>query len=469
LSTLLMVFLAAQTAAAQGLASIAATTRPPGIGVGPFLGGVPSGPPTQETLTLTIADVITRALEHNLGVLISEQGVNRARGTRLSALSALLPNVNGRVAESRQKVNLEAFGFPLPAGVPAVVGPFNVFDARVSVSQSVLDLAALNTSRAERHNLAAAEYSYRSARDLVVLVAANAYLQTLAGAARAESARAQLQTAEALFQQAGDLKQGGLVAGIDVLRAQVEMNAQRQRTTSVENDAEKAKLQLARIIGLPVGQAFVLSQDLPPVPTPDLTLEAALERAYSNRPDYQAALERVRAAEADRRAIVGEGLPSVRVLGDYGTIGQTVGGAHATFSLVGALSVPVFQGGRTQARLAQADADLRDRRAEAEDLRAGIYYEVRAAFLDLEATRQQLEVATTGRDLAAQQLVQARDRFAAGVSANIEVVQAQQAVAVASEQYISARYGYDVAKALLARDLGVAEEAVRQYLGGIRP
>jgi outer membrane protein TolC len=462
---LIVALSAAGPVAAQGLVGFDAIQQP---STNPFLGGVPSGTPTAETLQLTIADAIARALEHNLGVLLAEQRVGRARGARWTALSGLLPEVTGRLAETRQKVNLDAFGFPLPAGIPSLVGPFNVFDARVYISQPIFDLHALNDARAERHNLAAAEYSYRSARDLVVLVAANAYLQALAANARAASARAQLETSEALFQQAGDLKQGGLVAGIDVLRAQVQMNADRQRGTAARNDAEKARLRLARVIGLPIGQRFALSDDIPPVPAPDLTLEAALERAYAARPDYQAALEHVRAAEAARRAIVGDALPSVRVTADYGRIGRTAGGARGTFSLAGAVDVPIFEGGRTRARLAEADADLRDRQSQAEDLRAAIYYEVQSALLDLQATRDQLDVAVSARDLAAQQLTQARDRFAAGVGTNVEVVQAQQAVALASEQYIAALYGYDVAKALLARDLGVAEDAVRQYLGGSR-
>jgi outer membrane protein TolC len=222
-------------------------------------------------------------------------------------------------------------------------------------------------------------------------------------------------------------------------------------------------------VGLPIGQAFTLSDQLPNVPVPDVTLEDALDRAYKTRPDYQAALERVLAAEAARRAIVAEGLPSVRVNADYGAIGLTPGDARGTFAVVGALNVPIFQGGRTRGRLLEAEADLRARKAEAEDVKAGIYYDVRSAFLDLQATDEQLQVATRARELAAQQLAQARDRFSAGVADNIEVVQAQEAVTLSGEQYIAALYGYGSAKGLLAADVGGgAEEALRQYLGGVR-
>lgn len=457
---------AALLLATAGLAS--AQTTPSLPSTSPYLGGVPKGEVTPGTMPLSITDAIGRALQNNLGVLLADDATGRARGARAEALSNLLPNINGRISETRQKINLEAFGFPLPEGIPPVVGPFNVFDARVSLSQAVVDLKALNDTRMQQHNVAAAQFSYKSARDIVVLVSANAYLQALAAQARAASARAELETADALNRQAADLKAGGLVAGIDVLRAQVQFSTAQQHATATSNDFDKAKLALARLIGLPPGQEFSLSDEIPYVPVPDMTLEDALNRAYSTRPDYQAANERLKAAEAARASVIGEALPSLRVNADYGKIGLTPGSSVATFSVAGALNVPIFQGGKTQGRLAEADADLRTRRNELDDLRTEINYDVRTAFLDLKATNEQLDVATKGRDLAGQQLAQARDRFAAGVADNIEVVQAQQAVALADEQYISALYGYNVSKALLARDLGVAEDAIRQFLGGNR-
>ncbi len=259
-----------------------------------------------------------------------------------------------------------------------------------------------------------------------------------------------------------------MVAGIEVLRAEVQLGSDRQRYTAAQNEFEKSKLQLARVIGLPAGQAFTLSDELPFVPFPEMTLEEALARAYASRPDYLAAQERLKAAESDRSAASGEWLPSVRVTADYGRIGLAPADSEATYSLGGTVNIPIFNGGRTKGRIIQAEADLRMRRSEVEDLKSGIDFDVRSAFFDLKASSEQLQVATRSRDLAGQQLTQARDRFAAGVASNIEIVQAQEAVAASSEQYIGALYSYNVAKALLARDLGVAEELARQFLGGVR-
>jgi len=392
---------------------------------------------------------------------------------RWKTLSDLLPNINGRVGETRQTINLAAFGFGGGAGspfgdIPTIVGPFNVFDARIFLSQSVLDFGALNSARAEAHNVEAARLMFKSARDYVIHVAGNFFVQALAASARADAARAQEETARTLHQQAIDLKEGGIIAGIDVLRAEVQLSTQTQRATIAANEFEKAKLQLARIIGLPLGQRFELDPALPDLPVADISIDAAVSLAYQTRPDYKAAAERVSASEATRRSIVGDALPSVKVNADYGEIGLSPADARATYAVTGAVNVPIFQGGRTRGRLLEADADIRSRRAEAEDLKASIYYEVRAAFLDLDATARQLALAGKTRDLANQQLTQARDRFAAGVASNIEVVQAQDAVATATEQLIGAQYGYDLAKGALVRGTGTSEELLRQLLGGPR-
>jgi outer membrane protein TolC len=440
-----------------------APSLPPGS---PFLRGVPAPALSAQPLSLSIADAIRRALERNLAVLEAEERLGSAHGARLIALSDLLPHVSASMTESRRKSNLEAFGFPLRGEFPRIVGPFNVFDARVFATQALVDLAALNGARAEAHSLAAARHDYRSAREIVVLVAANLYLQTLAAAARAETARAQLGTAQALYTQAQDLRASGIVAGLDVVRAEVRLSGDRQRATAAANEFEKSKLQLARVIGLPVGQAFTLSDELPSVPVPEIGFEEALTRAYRDRPDYLAAQERFSAAAAQRSAVGAEVLPSLHLTADYGAIGLSAASALPTFNVTAAVNVPIFEGGRLQGRRLDADAVVRQRRAELDDLRAQIYYDVRTAFLDLQATGEELQTTTRARELATQQLEQSRDRFAAGVTSNIEVVQAQEAVTEANEQYIAALYGFSVAKALLARSVGTAESAVEKYLGG---
>src|SRR5205085_6056862 len=197
-----------------------------------------------------------------------------------------------------------------------------------------------------------------------------------------------------------------------------------------------------------------------------ITVEQALERAYKTRADYQSAQALARAAELALAAARSERLPSLGFNGNYGDIGQRVSNSHGTFAAAATLRIPVFEGGRIQADIDQAETELRLRRAESEDIRGRIDAEIRAAFLDLRSAEEQLALAKSSIELARQQLQQSQDRFSAGVANNIEVVQAQESVAASDENYISSLYAYNLAKASLARALGSAAESMKSFIGG---
>jgi outer membrane protein TolC len=433
----------------------------------PFLGGVPHGEATAEPLALSLREAIDQALAHNLGVLLQEQGLETARGSRWQSLSGLLPDVSARVGEARRVSSLAEFGFTeFPGLTSSTVGPFNVFDTRVVVSQPVLDISALNEARAGRALVTAATHDVKNARELVVLVVANLYLSAVANANRVDTARAALETADALFRLTNDLKASGIAAGIDVLRTQVREQADRRRLVAAENDAARARLQLVRAVGLPPGQDVRLTDAIPYAPMQQLTLEEALARAYSTRPDYLAAQALMQAAEATDRAARTSRLPSVLVNGEAGRVGVTPSETDFIYGMSAAVRIPVFEHGRQQARIATAAADLQRRRALLADMRGSIDFDVRSAFLDVRAAEQFLEAARVGRDLAGQQLVQARDRFGAGVAGSLEVVQSQEALAAANDSYTFALYAHNIAKATLARAVGVAEDATKAFLGG---
>lgn len=431
----------------------------------PFLGGVPKGTVTNQPMPLSLKDTVERALQNNLGLLLQEETDATAHGQRWQALSELLPHVSGALSRTRETLNLQAFGFPAN---PPLVGPFNVNDVRIFVSQPLFDLTALNDARASAYNEAAAKYGIKTARDLVVLVAVNLYLESVAAESRVQMTHAQQDTANALLKQAQDLKTSGLVAGIDVLRAQVQVQDATQRVIASENEFEEVKLQLARAIGIPVGQPLTLTDKIPYAPMPPLTLDDALKQAFATRADYLAAEQREKAAEASARAATGAWFPSVTFDANYGDIGQTWANSFATYSVAATVHVPIFDGGHTVARRIEAGSALRQSQAEVADLKSGVEYDVRSAFLDERAAEQQLQAAQTNVQLANDELQQARDRFAAGVANNLEVTQAQEAVAAASETYISALYAHNLAKATLARAIGVAESAVAGYLGGLK-
>jgi outer membrane protein TolC len=435
-----------------------------------FLGGVPSGAPTPGVLKLSLLDAIQRGLRYNLGLLLSSDQAESARGARWKALSEVLPNLNTHISESAQQINLAALGLK-PSSFPGlnpIAGPFGVFDVRALLTAPLLDFHALERTRQESHNLKAATWNYRNARELVVLVAGGAYLQVLAATARRDAAQVQFTTAQTLYNQAVDMKRAGTIAGIDLLRAQVEMQARQQQLLAVSNNLDKWKLQLARVIGLPVAQQFEPTDTVPFQLAPAITLDQALETAYKNRADYQGAVNLEHAAESGKRAAEAERLPSLGINADYGDIGITPGSSHGTFSAAAALRIPVFQGGKVRGDVLQADALVKQRRSELEDLRSRIEFEVRTAFLDLKSSADLVGVAQSTMGLAQEQLRQAQDRFAAGVANNIDVVQAQESLATANDNYISSLNSFNLAKLSLARALGVAETATQQYLGGTK-
>ncbi|MEZ5419281.1 MAG: TolC family protein [Vicinamibacterales bacterium] len=452
------------------LAGLLAAGRPAfaqegGPAPSPFRGSVPQGTAAATPLPLSLQSTVERALQFNLALLLQEETAQSARGARWRALSDLLPRVSGSLSTRRQVINLEAFGFPAP---DPIVGPFNTVDARIGLSQPLVDLRALYDARAAGQAARAAAAGVKSARELVVLVAVNLYLEAITAASRIDVVRAQQDTAEALAVQARDLKASGLVAGIDVVRADVEVQRLRQRRVAADHAHAKALLALGRAIGLPPAQSLTLTDPIPYAPLAEVSLDQALSDAYAQRPDYLAAKARLAAAESARRAATAELLPSLRLDADYGTIGQSWGSAHPTYAMAATLRVPVFEGGRAQARRLETDAALKQRRAELDDLHARIDVEVREAALDVTAAAQELEAADATVALAGQALTQARDRFAAGVTSNLEVTQAQEAVAAAADARLDVLYRHNLAKAQLARAVGTAEQAVTAFLGGTK-
>ena len=431
----------------------------------PFFGSAPAGQVTPGVLKLSLLDAIDRGLKYNLGLLLSSAQPDVARGARWRALSEIVPNLNGRVGESFQQINTAQFGFRIP-GLPSIIGPFAVFDSRATATED-FSLHGLHNFQATQENIRAAEHGVRNARELVVLAVGATYLQSIAALARVESAQAQVTTAQTLYRQATDMKNAGVVAGIDVLRAQVELQAERQRLVFAQNEFAKSLLTLGRVIGLPAAQQYELSERIPYQPLPETSLEKAVARALQSRSDYQALLAQVRAAELSKRAAEAEWLPSLNISADYGFLGNQPGGALGTYTVIGGIRIPIFQGGKVKGDVMQADSLLRQRRAQAEDMRARIEYEVRTAVLDVQAAGQQVEVAQQATQLAAEQLKQSQDRFAAGVAGNLEVVQAQQAVVTSSENYINALNAHNVAKLLLSRAVGEGEQRVKDYLKGL--
>jgi len=436
-------------------------------GVSPFSGSVP-GKLVPGVLPLSLQDAINRGLKQNLGLLLSSADIRGARGQRWEQLSALLPHVTASPYLADSQINLAELGLSSFGGlqIPVSIGPFSYFDARVSLTQTLFDRKAFNGTRAANESLKSSEYTFKDARDLVVLAVGYTYLQAIADAARIETAEAQVKTAQALFDQASDQVTAGTSPAIDGLRAKVELQTRQQQLIQAKNNFAIQKLTVGRVIGLAPGQEFEFTDKSPYRPFEGITVEDALKHAFGSRSDYQAATADVRAAEFARKAATSGYWPSLSFNADYGTAGSHPSTATQVYDVRGTLLIPIFQGGSVHGDVLQADARLEQSRERLDNLRAQIDSDVRAALLNLESSAEQVKVAQSNIELAEETLAQSRDRFRAGVTDTVEVVQSQELVASAHEQYISSLYSFNFAKISVARALGVAEEGVKEYFKG---
>lgn len=429
----------------------------------PDFGSVPSGTASREVLHLTLRDAINRALHYNLGQIESGENARIARGERLRALSALLPQVNAGVSENVAQISAATLGIKIPQ-IPAVIGPFSYSSAQATASQTLFSFESIQHFRAAHTAEQAAQLTYTDTLDVITLIVGNAYLEVIQANSRVTAAEAQVQNAQALYNQALDQVQAGTSPKIDVTRSGVQLHTEQYNLSIARNNFAIAKLNLSRAIGLPLGQAFDLTDQLPYADINPQTVEDALNSAYKSRSDFRAALSSLKSAQQQLSATRGERYPVLAASGDYGVQGPNFGRLHGAFTFQAGVSVPIFTGGRIKGDITEAEAALRQRKAEAENLRGQIDYDVRTAFLNLQAALEQVTVARQNVDLANENLSRSQERFAAGVTDSVEVVQAQQSLASANDQYISGLYSHNLAKLQLARALGAARTNYSQYL-----
>lgn len=456
---------APQSAAAGAEADDALTIQGSVNVQGAYAGSVPAGDNTGTVLPLRLDYALRLALKNNLGAVTEGLAARQAEGQRRTARSGLLPQVNTVVSETVEQLNLRTLGVEI-ASVPSVVGPFNFFQAQAaSLTQSVVDLVRLGNLRSATENVKSARLAARDARDLVVLAVAGSYLQLIATNGRIAAAAAQVESSQAIYQQAVDRLKDGLNARIDTTRTQVQLQIDQQRLRSLVAERDRQKLGLARLIGLPLGQDFSIADDFPYAPLTSPAQAEALAQAYQTRADLQSAQAGVRAAEEAVKAARAERLPNLVLTADYGAAGlRPTASAHGVFNVTGTLSIPLYEGGRVRGDVEQAGAALHQRQAEVEDVRGRIDQDVRRAFIDLSAAADQVQVARSNVDLAEDTLRQARDRFRDGIADTVEVVQAQQSVALAHNDYVSAVFDHNLAKVAMARAIGDAERAIQQFL-----
>lgn len=430
-----------------------------------FRGSLVSGKATTEVLPLGLDEAIQRGLKQNLGLILQTSNAKNANGQRLEELQRLLPTATGAASIEVQQVNLAAYGLKFP-GINPIVGPFQVVDFRAYLTQNLINLQALESYLAARHNFEAAKLTAQDARDLVVLTVGNAYLLCLADESRIAAVQAEMSTSKVQLDQATQAHQAGTSPRLDELRSQVDYQNEQQQLIATQNQFAKDKLALARAIGLPLDQKFDLLDKEPfaGLDTPDP--EQAFQQALKQRKDLAAADERLKGAEANKKAAWDEQLPTASFSGDFGDLGTTPAHSHSTYSATGQVSAPILQIAKTRGDEQVAAAQYDQANARLSDQVQQVNQDVRDAILDIQSAAKLVDAARSNVQLASEALNEAQQRFKAGVSDSLPVSQALAQDEQANDQYISALYQHNVAKLSLARALGVASTNYKDYLGG---
>jgi outer membrane protein TolC len=329
-----------------------------------------------------------------------------------------------------------------------------------------LNLSSLDSYLASKHNFAGSKLSIEDAKDLVVLTVGNAYLLCIADASRIDSAEAQVNTSKVSLDQAVANHQAGTAPLLDELRARVDYQTQQQTLITAQNQYEKDKIALARAIGLSLEQNYSLADQAPFQTLDNLDANTAVQQGLAHRRDLQALQQQVDAARASRSAATAERYPTVALSADYGVIGPTLSHSHGTFDAVGTASVPLFEEAQLRGDAQVAQSQLEQKQAQLNDLRGQISADVRDSILDIQAAARQVAVSHSNVELATEALSESQQRYAAGVSDNLAVSQAQASMAQADDQYVSSLYQHNVAKLALARALGIAQTNYKDYVGG---
>ncbi len=436
---------------------------------GSYAGSIQASLPGDGPVDLNFAQAIQLGLRYNLGGIVSDASSRQLRAQRLSALSNLLPNIYASLSENGAKSDLETIGLSSSTfgglAIPKVVGPYHYYSLQGNITEQ-LSLTDIHNLRAAIAVQEAAVLNMRDARELIVVAVGGSYLRVLASIALVESQEFQVQSAEASYKQAAAQAQAGTKADIDANRSLVEFQTEQQRLSSQRGDLIKQKIQLARILGISPGRELRLAEKLPTDSTATQSVDDTIGLALNQRADLKAAGLQVKAAEEAYRASKSEYLPSFAINGYYGVQGINPDKGAGVFQASATLTVPIWSSGRTRADVQQADAALKQRKAEASDQRGVVEADVRSALVDLDVASHQVHVAENNRALAKSTLQQSLDRFAAGVTSSVEVVQSQESLAAAERDYISSLYSLNLSKISLARAMGNAEDTIPDMMKG---
>ena len=432
------------------------------LGVPAARAQVPSTTPTAVpagTVRLTLDQAVALAIKQNpteqIAVLNAAESVQDKNITRAD----LLPQANFRVADSANRINVRAQfgGLPLAPNIPGHIGPYQLFSAGPTFGSSVFDFSLWKRYQASRANVDASKADSLSTREQVILLVVSQYIGTLRSVANVEASRSRVDLAQALYDQAADLQKEGVGTGIDTLRANVELQNEKQRLLEAQNERDSNLFGLSKLLNLDPRQPIELADSLSFFETPQPEVEPSIDAALANREEWKAITAREKSAMLDKQSTQYQRLPSLRFDGNWAYFGTSASTGIPTYQYQASVNMPIFTSGRIKAEIAKADLELQKLGQQKIDLRNQIALDVKTSLLNLQSARNEVQVANLGVQLAKDEVDQARDRFRAGVANNIEVISAQDSLARANDNQILALYRFNQARADFARSIGQME------------
>jgi outer membrane protein len=408
-------------------------------------------------LKLTLRDAVQLALKQNPRVILANLGVSQSEQDRNLARSALLPQAAARASETVNRANLEAaFGLRIP-GFSQHIGPYRFEEIGAGFNAAVLDLTLWRRYRASQSGIDTSRAQEVTVREESVLLVVSQYLGSQRAAADVEAARSRVDLAQALYDQAADLQKNGVGTGIDTLRSNVQLQNEKQRLIVARTQLQTALYGLARLLNVDPKQPVELADAVSFFDTPEVNVDQTLDRAFQARPELRQILSQQQRAQLELRAASDARLPRVSVTGFWAEQGLNSSTAIPVYSYSANVDVPLFTGGRIQAERTKAELAIRQLKQQEQEVRNRIVLDVQTSLAQLASARSEVDVAKLGIDLARQEVEQSRDRFQAGVTNNVEVIQAQDGLARASDNQIAALYRYNQARADLAHSVGQME------------
>ncbi len=414
-------------------------------------------------LRLSLREAIQAAIDNNVNVRLLKERIAAAQAQANTSFGALLPNVGGYVNGRNQTVNLAAFGLPSNrlAGLGltrSVTDPFEVYDARATLVQNIFSLSLIQRWRAAKTGVDVADLEAEVTKRDVMATVGLLYIEALRADEAVKARQADIELAQQLFKLARDRKAAGVATGLDVTREEVQLENDRQRLLVAQNEQESARLNLIRALGIAFDVRLTLTDELRFIPPEPVRTEEALTVAREQRVELRAQESRQRLAALSLSAVTSERIPSLSLNGDYGWIGLKPEDALATRSIGLIFSIPIFDGGQREGRISESRSRVRQESIRMKDVSDQVTLEVRNALLTLESSTQQVAVSEKGLELALKELTFAKDRFAAGLTTNIEVTNAQTSVARARDNQIEALFRFNASRINLARAKGEIEK-----------